>query len=67
MASRILAYPNVAAYEIIAGYNDKYNSLSGQLYGLGLTPIPAFDIAKGTLNGSSQKVVVTPLCYYITY
>lgn len=31
VASRILVYPNVAAYEIIAGHNDKYNSLSGQL------------------------------------
>lgn len=48
VASRILVYPNVAAYEIIAGHNDNYNSLNGQLDGL--TPIPTFDIAKGTLN-----------------
>lgn len=48
VASRILSYPNVAAYEIIAGYNNKYNSLSGQLHEL--TPIPAFDSAKGNLN-----------------
>lgn len=48
VASRILSYPNVAAYEIIAGYNDKYNSLSGQLHQL--TPIPAFDNANGNLN-----------------
>ena len=48
VASRILAYPNVASYEIIAGHNEKYNSLSGQLHGL--TPIPAFDSAKGALN-----------------
>jgi len=34
VASRIFAYPNVAAYEIIAGHNKKYNSLSGQLHGL---------------------------------
>lgn len=48
VASRILSYPNVAAYEIIASYNDKYNSLSGQLHQL--TPIPVFDDANGNLN-----------------
>lgn len=48
VASRILSYPNVAAYEIIAGYNDKYNSLSGQLHEL--TPIPVFNDTNGTLN-----------------
>lgn len=48
VASRIFAYPNVAAFEIIAGHNKKYNSLSGQLHGL--TPIPIFDGKKGTLN-----------------
>lgn len=48
VASRILSYPNVAAYEIIAGYNTKYNSLSGQLHEL--TPIPVFNDTNGTLN-----------------
>ena len=48
VASRILSYPNVAAYEIIAGYNTKYNSLSGQLHEL--TPIPTFDSVNGVLN-----------------
>ncbi len=48
VASRILSYPNVAAYEIIAGYNNKYNSLSDQLHEL--THIPAFDSTKGNLN-----------------
>ncbi|MEO6347456.1 MAG: vanadium-dependent haloperoxidase [Aquaticitalea sp.] len=38
VASRIFAYPNIAAYEIIAMQNPKYNSLSGQI--AELTPIP---------------------------
>lgn len=38
VASRIYAYPNIAAYEILAGQSNKFNSLSGQLNGL--TPIP---------------------------
>ena len=39
VASRIFAYPNIAAYEIVALNNSKYTSLVGQLKGL--TPIPA--------------------------
>ena len=38
VASRVYAYPNIAAYEIIAQQNDTYQSLSGQLKGL--SPIP---------------------------
>ena len=38
VASRIMAYPNVAAYEIIAQYNENYKSLSGQINEL--KPIP---------------------------
>jgi hypothetical protein len=38
VASRIFAYPNIAAYEIVALNNSKYQSLVGQLDGL--TPIP---------------------------
>jgi hypothetical protein len=38
VASRIFAYPNIAAYEIVALNNSKYTSLAGQLDGL--TPIP---------------------------
>lgn len=48
VASRIFAYPNVAAYEIIASHNDNYKSLSGQLSGL--TKIPEYDASKGELN-----------------
>lgn len=40
VASRIFAYPNIAAYEIIAKKDDKYKSLSGQLTGLGDIPAP---------------------------
>lgn len=43
VASRVFAYPNIAAYEIIAQENDSYTSLSGQLKEL--TEIP-----KATIN-----------------
>lgn len=39
VASRVFAYPNVAAYEIIAQGNEKYKSLSGQL--TDFDPVPA--------------------------
>ena len=38
VASRIYAYPNIAAYEIIAHHNKEYTSLAGQVRDL--TPIP---------------------------
>ena len=41
VASRIYAYPNIAAYEIIAQNNPEYKSLAGQL--TGLAPIAAMD------------------------
>ncbi|MGB6152296.1 MAG: phosphatidic acid phosphatase, partial [Pricia sp.] len=41
VASRIFAYPNVAAYEIIALKDDRYSSLAGQVHEL--TPIPRPD------------------------
>ncbi len=44
VASRIFAYPNIAAYEIMTLHNDDYNSLAGQLREL--TPIPKPDTAK---------------------
>jgi hypothetical protein len=41
VASRNYMYASVAAYEVIAaGYPDKYQSLSGQLHGLGPVPKP---------------------------
>ncbi|WP_422083312.1 vanadium-dependent haloperoxidase [Ulvibacterium sp.] len=40
VASRIFAYPNVAAYEIIAQGNDDYLSLAGQLRELDSIPKP---------------------------
>ena len=45
VASRIFAYPNIAAYEIIAQVNPEYNSLAGQL--TDLTPVPAIDSVQG--------------------
>jgi hypothetical protein len=41
VASRIFAYPNVAAYEIVSQENPQYKSLSGQISGL--EPIPKPD------------------------
>ncbi|MHA7864289.1 vanadium-dependent haloperoxidase [Flagellimonas marinaquae] len=40
VASRIFAYPNIAAYEIVALKNDKYKSLAGQVTDLGNIPTP---------------------------
>lgn len=40
VASRIFAYPNIAAYEIMALKNADYNSLSGQLKDLTIIPKP---------------------------
>jgi len=39
VASRVFAYPNIAAYEIIAQHNDAYNSLKGQITHLGEIPV----------------------------
>ncbi len=47
VASRIYAYPNIAAYEIVAQNNNGLKSLSGQLNGL--EPIPEPD-TKEALN-----------------
>ena len=42
VASRNYLYASVAAYEVMAaGYPDKYQSLEGQLHGLGAAPKPA--------------------------
>src|SRR5690349_23370933 len=44
VASRNYLYANVAAYEVIAaGYPDQWNSLAGQLKGLGHIPAPPKD------------------------
>jgi PAP2 superfamily len=41
VASRNYLYASIAGYEVIAGgYPDKYNSLAGQLHGLGSVPKP---------------------------
>ena len=41
IASRNYLYASIAAYEAIAaGYPDQYNSLAGQLHGLGAVPVP---------------------------
>jgi hypothetical protein len=45
VASRIYAYPNIAAYEIIAQNSTKYESLQGQLKGL--DSIPTLDAKSG--------------------
>jgi hypothetical protein len=40
VASRVFAYPNIAAYEIVALNNDDYQSLTGQVHGLTAIPNP---------------------------
>ncbi|NER16927.1 vanadium-dependent haloperoxidase [Spongiivirga citrea] len=40
VASRIYAYPNIAAYEIIALKDDQYTSLAGQVRSLTAIPVP---------------------------
>lgn len=40
VASRIYAYPAIAAYEVIANSDDNYRSLAGQLRGLDPSPKP---------------------------
>ena len=40
VASRIFAYPNIAAYEIIALKDDQYQSLAGQIHELSPIPVP---------------------------
>ena len=54
VASRVFAYPNIAAYEIIALHNDDYLSLAGQLKEL--TAIPKPDASK-TLNYQMAALV----------
>jgi hypothetical protein len=44
VASRVFAYPNIAAYEIVAQQNDTYNSLKGQIEHL--ESIPKADTTK---------------------
>lgn len=44
VASRIYAYPNIAAYEIMASQSEDYSSLAGQLSEL--TPIPQPETGK---------------------
>ncbi len=40
VASRVYAYSNIAAYEVMSQFNDEYNSLAGQLNGLAAAPQP---------------------------
>ena len=44
VASRIYAYPSIAAYEILALNDSTYRSLSGQLRGFESIPAPAIEI-----------------------
>ncbi len=44
VASRVYAYTNIAAYEVMAQFDDEYHSLAGQVHGL--TPPPKPDSEK---------------------
>ena len=54
VASRIFAYPNVAAYEIMASKKPEYHSLAGQL--TDFTPIPKLEDSK-TINHEVAALV----------
>jgi hypothetical protein len=54
VASRIYLYPNIAAYEIIAQNNTKYESLQGQLKGL--DSIPQLD-SKSAVNKNLAALI----------
>lgn len=54
VASRIFAYPNIAAYEIIALKDDGYQSLAGQVHEL--SPIPKPDTTQ-TINYELSALV----------
>lgn len=43
VASRVYAYPSIAAYEIMALHSDSYRSLQGQVPGLSAIPEPKTD------------------------
>ena len=43
VASRVYAYSNIAAYEVMSQFNTEYNSLAGQLNEFGPTPKPESD------------------------
>ena len=45
VASRIYAYSNMAAYEVLVQNNPEYKSLAGQIHELGETPKPDADAA----------------------
>ena len=54
VASRIYAYPNIAAYEIISLNDDRFTSLVGQIHEL--TPIPSPDAAKPVNNALAALI-----------
>jgi hypothetical protein len=54
VASRIYAYPNIAAYEIISLNDDRYTSLVGQVHEL--TPIPSPDATKPVNNALAALI-----------
>ncbi|NNJ88272.1 MAG: phosphatidic acid phosphatase, partial [Eudoraea sp.] len=54
VASRIYAYPNIAAYEIISLNDERFTSLAGQIHEL--TPIPSPDAAKPVNNALAALV-----------
>ncbi len=54
VASRIYAYPNIAAYEIISLNDDRFTSLVGQIHEL--TPIPSPDATKPVNNALAALI-----------
>ena len=53
VASRVFAYPNIAAYEIIAQQDPRYQSLSGQISHM--PAIPAADTSAAPVDTSQGR------------
>ena len=59
VASRIYAYPNIAAYEVIAATNENYRSLAGQLNGLDpLPPISKYERMDSEIAALKAFIIV---------
>ncbi len=50
VASRNYVYPSIAAYEVMASFNQNYQSLSGQIHELTAAPAPTSDIISPTIS-----------------
>ncbi|MDN3493521.1 vanadium-dependent haloperoxidase [Winogradskyella bathintestinalis] len=64
VASRIMAYPNIAAYEIIAIQNPNYTSLNGQVSDLKPIPEPISPLVNYKLSALIAHIEVSKTLVY---